>query len=399
MLFLRMAERLSRMHGYEVSVVDYPDGAMGSAPRSDRVALIPYGDDIRVPLPRDALVVFQSMTPWSVFPSLRVPPDARLFFWTLHPFNLIPVMPGIRDTVQSNPVLGWFVLSTILRGYRNRMVRFADFLLEKKALVFMDRSTLVNTELYLGTKIGDPHFMPICGGEPAPGPRGAIVGNRSVEGLRLCWIGRIADFKIHVLRRTLTDLDRVQPTLNMPIRFTMIGSGKYAAEIRSEAAGWHNLSVEFVNELPLAEITPYLRDNVDVLFAMGTSVLEAAAIGVPAILLDVSYGPVPQGYAYTWLHERTGYTLGDVLSPAHIRLGGHSLWDVLEGYLRDPAMLSERAYRYYVANHSPDVTVRAFVDYALQSVCHFSDYEEMGFARRDMVYEGFAALRKRLVQG
>ncbi len=397
-LFLRIAERLSRMSGYEAYVVDYPDGAMGKAPRSPGVTLIPYDDNACVSLPHDAIIVFQSMTPWSVFPALRIDRRARLFFWTCHPFNLVPTMPGIRAAVQSNPVLGRLFLATLLRPYRNEMVRFTRFLLDRQALVFMDMPNLANTERYLGIRIPNPVFLPICGGDPKPRPRAAAARDWPVQGLRLCWVGRIADFKVHVLRRALTDLNRLRPALGVPIRFTVIGSGKYAAQLRSQAAGWSNLAIDFIDELPAAEIASYLQENVDVLFSMGTSALEGTSAGVSTILLDVAYGPVREGYVYTWLHERKDYTVGDMLSPVHFLPANRSLQERLEAFMTDPTTLSENAVRYYLERYSPEAAVRAFVDYSSASACYYGDYEKMGFARRDLIYEAFAALRKRLVQ-
>ncbi len=394
-LFLRLAERLAR-RGCRVSVVDYRDGAMGSACPAN-VSLISYEDDRPVQLPQDAVAVFQAMTPWSVFPSLRMAPGMRLFFWNCHPFNLIPALPGLRAPMQSRPALGRLLLRTVLRPYRQTMIRFTRVLLEREALVFMDRPNLRTTEQYLEIGIPQPRFLPIPAGDPVPHPA-RTPRDWKEQGLRLCWIGRIADFKVHILRRALSDLDALQPRLGIPIKFTVIGPGKYAAELRAEALRWSNLAVDFVERMPMLDIIPYLQEHIDVLFAMGTSALEGASAGIPPILLDVAYAPVPLGYRYSWLHEREGFTLGDVLTASKPVPPNTSLLDRLEGYMLDPAAAGDLALRYYRSTHAPDAVADCFVHYATQTSCYYRDFVTAGFARPDPVYELFATLRKRLVR-
>ena len=82
--FLRMAVHL-QLIGLDVSLVDYPDGAMGSESKALGLDLIEYSDAEQVPIPADVVLIFQSMNPWTVFKNLSVPDDAELLFWTCHP--------------------------------------------------------------------------------------------------------------------------------------------------------------------------------------------------------------------------------------------------------------------------------------------------------------------------
>lgn len=389
-LFSRLATRLAAK-GIPVAVVDYPDGAMPMG-RPEGVALIPYREQDDVLLPETGVIVFQAMTPWSLFPALRVPGRARLFFWNCHPFNLVPTMPGLRAPMQSNLTIGRALLRTLLRSYRDRMIRFTRFLLDSEALVFMDRPNVLNTERYLEMSISKPEFLPIFAGDPIAAP---ISGARNFrrDGLRLCWIGRIADFKIHILRRTLTDLDALQPKLSVPVSFAIVGSGPHERGLRAEAARWRNLRVEFRGDVPIHAVAPLLQDEVDILFAMGTSALEGASAGVPVVLLDVAYGPVAPGYRYSWLYERDGYTLGDVLAASKPAPANDSLFDRLVAFMLDPEKHRQRTLQYYAENHAPGAAVERFLEQTRRARCYYSDYAAAGFARRDPVYEAFASMR------
>ena len=57
----------------------------------------------------------------------------------------------------------------------------------------------------------------------------------------------------------------------------------------------------------------------DVVFAMGTSALEAAKLGIPSVLMDASYYEFPKDYRYRWLFESEEYVLGYMLPSEKIR--------------------------------------------------------------------------------
>jgi hypothetical protein len=395
-LFTRIAERIVRDGAHRVSVVDYPDGAMARAVAGLPINVIPYHDLGPVKIPEGSILVFQSLNPWAMYASLRIPKDTRIFFWNCHPFNLVPVFPGLRNLTMSHPVLGRFLLATVLRRYRSIVVRLIQFLLARGALAFMDRANLENTENYLGLTLPPQDYLPVPAGEICP----RLVRARrnwSADGLRLAWIGRIADFKYPILRKTLTLLDRLAPKLGIPIRFKIVGAGEHLDDLRRDITSLRNIDVELVGELPVSDIAPFLTEHVDVLFAMGISALEGARLGVPTVLLDVAYGAVPDGYIFSWLHDRSGFTLGDVLSPALVRPGNDSLETLLRGSMADFDGVSHAAHAYYEAAHSPDSVTKKFLRLAGLSCCFYRDFESAGFSARDPVYELFSRLRKRFI--
>ena len=104
-LFFRVAKFLVEQNLARPFLVDYEDGMMARLINDDmqRVTLVPYSDDAVTCLPEDAIVVFQSMTPWSIFPNLNVAKEAKIFFWNCHPFNLVTFFPGFRFLAYKFP--------------------------------------------------------------------------------------------------------------------------------------------------------------------------------------------------------------------------------------------------------------------------------------------------------
>jgi len=81
LLFLRVAEFLSQFRFAECHLVDYVDGFMAKNLRWQGVILETYQDKgTQVVIPAGAIGIFQSMTPWSIFPGIRPDPASRIFF-------------------------------------------------------------------------------------------------------------------------------------------------------------------------------------------------------------------------------------------------------------------------------------------------------------------------------
>lgn len=395
LLFLRVAEELVNKAGVDAYLVDYADGFMARHRQEGLTHLIEYRDDEPVAIPEDTVVVFQSMTPWSIYPSLQIPPGARILFWNCHPFNLVPTLPGFRRQMQRDLDCGRFVLSTILRGYRNKMVRLIRLMLDKHSLVFMDTGNVTATERYLGIAIPDPEFLPIP--VEAPSQRKIIEGlDFQSNGLRVAWIGRIVDFKYYILKYVLVELDKIQPEAGLPISFTIVGSGDFDELLRADVSKLCNLSVRFIEYIAPDELDDFLCKEIDMMMAMGTSALAGAKLGIPAILLDVCYGEVPNGYVFRWLHERSGYSLGEVIDAAHVVAGNRSLRECIHQTTTEYSYLSDLTFSYFEKYHALNRVAERLLHLAENAKCTYGDLSKAHMVGRGKIYACFNSLRKRL---
>ena len=389
-LFARLAERLALLPDHEVYVVDYPDGDLNKNVRNPRIGRIVYEDEGTVPIPEDATLVVQSRPDWFFPGPLSIPDSTRLFFWTCYPFNLVPTIPGLRKLTAGVPPVGRAVLATVLRGYRARIVSFIRFLETCHALAFMDEPNVQNTSYYLDMNLREPIYLPIFAGEP----RSSKPTYKFDSELRVSWVGRIADFKYPILKYAASALDRVVPDLKISIRLTVVGQGEYLPALRADATKWKNLTVQFINEIAPTALPTFLQDDTDVLMAMGTSALEGASNGVPTILLDPSFADVPDGYVFSWLHERSGYSLGKILSANDFVPGNNSLRNLLQDATDNIEAISGRALSYYKANHAPGMVQERFLQHSSASSCYYRQYREHGFGKPEPLYAAYSAIRR-----
>lgn len=389
LLFLRLAEELARTGAADVTLVDYADGYMARNRRAIGVTVAEYRDDGALMVPSDAVLVFQSMSPWSIFPGIAPDPATRVLFWTCFPFNLVPPLPGARGWLQHRPRAQHAVLATALRGYRAAMRRFVRLLDEREAVVFMDAQNLATTEEMLGLKIASPQFLPI----PAPvaAPRLSVPTG---EPLRVVWVGRIVDFKVHVLRHALAALNAIAQNGRDAFAVTIVGSGDHAAWLRDEALQFTGLAIEWIDELAPEAVETLLATRTDLLMAMGTAALDGARLGVPVLLLDMAYGPLPPDYRFRWLHEARGFSLGDIAerSGASRELG--SMARRIAELRADPQGLGECTLTHFAANHAlPSIAAR-IIGKAHATRCQWGDLTASGLLQRGAAYTLFRSIRK-----
>lgn len=390
-VFLRLSKELSRQ-GFDCYLIDYIDGYMSKHIDSN-VNFLEYHDNRLTNIPSNSIVVFQSMTPWSIFPNLKINPNANVVFWNCHPFNLVPTMPGIRSIMMKNHLFGKFILNAFLRGYKRKIIRFISNLSKNKALFFMDKTNLVTTEKYLDISINSPTFLPI------PLKKKSIEipykNNKPQNEYKIAWIGRMVDFKFNILKRALNDLDYLSDSnKKIKIEIVIIGNGPKKKNLDLHIKKLKNISIELIDYISPGEIENFLLLNeIDILMAMGTSALEGARLGIPTILLDIAYNEVRDGYNYQWINERDGFTLGDVINQNHYSDKKNLLKIKLDEYEKDKVNLSIKVNNYFNLNHSIESVSSRFIELILESRCTWKNLQTLRVVNRGFFYNLFTKLR------
>lgn len=389
LLFLRFAQHLATSNPeLKLSVVDYADGFMAKNLTDLRVELITYHEDKSVPLPENAIVIMQTITPWSIFPSLRFNDSNRLLFWNCFPYNAVPRMPGLDRLIQPRPWLHRFFLATLLSPFRRQSRGYVKTALANDGLVFMDRPNVDVTEWALGFEVKDPKFLPVSIAKFLESP----TPSKASSPLRAAWIGRIADFKAPILGYTIERLSEAARKERSPVEFTIIGDGKEHLGLEQYIHDF--FKIQHTPFLSPPEVEEFLASKCDVLFAMGTSALEGARMGVPTVLLDFTYGEVPNGYRFRYLFEAKQFSLGDLIDQKRIIGGGALAEEILAQVRENRAELGERSRQYFLAHHAIDAVGRKLVDLASRSQLTYSHLREKRLLDRPLAYRLLLRLRE-----
>ncbi len=371
MLFLRLATYLHKK-GFNTAIVDYPDGDMANN-KDEFLELIPYYDDKLVRIPEDALIIFQSMTPWSIYPMLDISDKCKLFFLTTLPSNFYTVLPGFfRNRMYKGEIIAKLIWNTLLLSEYRKTKVFIDLIEAKSSHVILDEDILCNIEKSLSLKILSPKYLPLFSQDVESNKYLSIYRSES-NVINLCWVGRLADFKVSILNRVISDIYNYAEKNNQNIVFTIIGNGDYKKNVVKKESRW--LKFVDVSYIVPGKLDDFLLTQ-DMLFAMGTSALDGARLGLPVVRLDYSYTKIPDYYLYKYFYEIKGFSLGQKVSRRCFFNGGHTMSDILGDFKQSRDLISNKNYEFYKKNHSISAGSSLFLEYIDQSSLVWSDLKE-----------------------
>ncbi len=372
-LFLRLARALRWQ--YQIYLADYADGYMASH-LPDGVHLIAV--DQNPQFPPVATYVFQAFLPWR-FPFLHaVGADAKFLFWTLHPKNFDPSI--FNDQHRHRALAGFAAIMNQLAAPRKAALSaFLRFLIDRRAVIYQDRESIRSTQEMLGMRIDAPRFLPV------PLEATALRKNNLTPNTPLCcaWVGRLCDFKYPILLHLIERLRGVAAAVR-PVHLLVVGDGEFAPAVAEAArlSQGEAYRIELLGNVNEAELSSLLVERVDFLFAMGTSALEGARLGIPVLLTDYSYAQITGLYRFDFLFNNTGYCLGEQIGATHIEPCS-SLENTLARGVEQYAALAQASYDYWHDHFSLDSVLAGFEAALADSIATFGEAEAAGFFRPD----------------
>jgi glycosyltransferase involved in cell wall biosynthesis len=324
----------------------------------------------------------QSFVPYYWPKELQLHENTKLFFWNLHTRNFVPSLlpfPGLREL----PTTYWGLyrfLSLFYRNFLKQQREYVQLLQSKHAVAFMDESTYSSAAKYLYLpKENIIDFVPV----PA-----SVVNNLYIkkeppakELLRFCWIGRLCDFKSHILLYTINKLGKVADELDRKFEYHIVGDGSFKEYLKKNIIPNARVQVVFHGALPHDKLDDFLYRHADVVTAMGTSALEGAKLGLPTILLDVCYRKVKGDYCYRFLFQTQNYDLGHEVGENDFLPGNNSLKEMVCRILENYSYYANKSLEYFNENHTLDTVTDKFIEKLSKSELTFGMIDKSFFRK------------------
>ncbi len=366
-MFYRVASYLAANNLAKPILVDYEDGAMVKLVQNERsnVKIALYPEDGYLEIPGDAYAVFQSMTPWSLFPNIRLHPETRLLFWNCHPYNLVLFIPGFRFITYRFKRVNRIIGDTLLRSYSRHLKSFIKTIQRRHGLLFMDEENRKNTENYNRINLQNLDLLPIP--VEVEEVRRTSDFREESERIRITWIGRLVDFKYYPLKRLIASMELYARTQSILFECSIIGSGPYLESLQKFVSHLSCVKVRLLGDMGLSEVRRFIDAETDICAAMGTSALEGASLCKPTILLDLAYKDVPENYRYKWLYESTSYNLAEEVRKEHLTSSSDSFSSLIASYNTDPYKVASLCFKYVAENHSLAKVSQMLLGYVRQS--------------------------------
>lgn len=345
-VFSQLAEYLTRTKKAKCFVVDFHDGLLATTTDST-IQHITYSSN-GVFFPPRAIVILQAMTPWSIYPHLSFSPTSRLLFWCLNPFNLETISRTSQFSILLKPLLRP-VTNLFLSPLKRQSQLFVQSLISRHSLVFMDCTCTQKVGSSLDLTLDASTILPVpfllndndyC--TPTSHHSPSLC-------LSFCWIGRLEDFKTHSLISFALQLNAVATSQSLNHKLTIIGSGADEQAVSSALSSCSSLIITYIPYLPMEELSRFLLTEIDITYAMGTSALLSASLGIPTILAPLTHTTYLNDFEVAWFHEYDGYTLGTFYEdrPPFCR----RLFSLVHEYHQDPSLGSQQ-FQYVRHHHS-----------------------------------------------
>lgn len=267
-LFIRYAAELAKeIFKYKIIYIDYPDGFARKQLSGTSVSFIDYYKGVRCQIPSNSLVNFQlDMLP--LFDKeIKYDKETTAFkFWYLHITNL-------RGHIYVHN------FCPLLRKERREAGKCIDKLIEEQSIVLLNSGDYIDFIKDFHTGVHNVKTIPLIV------PTDQFVKPKEYSKqlsipLRFCWLGRLDKEKSRNILTYMNELEVINT--KTPISLSLIGVGPSIEYLRTEAQQY-SFPISFVGEKRDADLDNYIRDNVDIGLASGTSSLEFCLRGVPVI--------------------------------------------------------------------------------------------------------------------
>ena len=302
-LFIRLSRFLAE-RGFHVFYVDYSDGFARKELAGTDVVFWDFKDGEKTPIDAGDYLI----TPLSNF--YRLPdyvdlhlPRMRLFFWSLHPYNVVHVLPECKMLMRLPETWYRAFLSFFFPGNYKRVRGLLNDLNKADAIWFMDEPNLsLNYSLWK---------IPFSNDCLLPPPLETAEKDRTISAfcpdrLRIAILGRLSHDKIYSV---INVLDRFLDYRTARKRVChIIGDGD-AGELISKEKYNAQIEILFHASLKDHELDAFLTENVDVLFAMGMSCLAGASLGIPVVQINYGFSPYASDH-FHFLYDTQGFSLG-----------------------------------------------------------------------------------------
>lgn len=384
LLFARMAIFLSTK-GYEVTVIDSNKKVIFNLCEGSDLQRKIVDLNERVWVENTHLVVFASNT-FNLSDYLDIALDVKISFWNVHPFNIILLPPLITSFLLAKGGRRLRLFNSIVfRSVYKKRREFIKMAVNNKSFFIMDGEccAAISNHYSLVLDKNEDVFLPV----PI-----TLTNHKNTVGeinkntiINIFWYGRLCDFKYHGLLRLVDELSEC----NFAFKLHIIGGGD-KTDLVIKKCSESNISFKYYGTLKNPDAIQLIASTAQCVFAMGTSALECASLGIPTILAPVSYTPIERKIKYEWLYETKQYTLGRFMQNEDY-LGDVGLEPIINQMLYDYKNIANASKKYVESNHDINVIAKSLIDKLAQSQITKKDLiiEDKG-----LIYRAYHFLKK-----
>ncbi len=237
------------------------------------------------------------------------------------------------------------------------MEKFIKLLADTDAEFFLDKAHWMAQQKY----------GPICKEQyvPVAIPKRTIKAKMELvnKERNIAILGRLVQDKIYAVLDLIDSIVELRDGIKTNIY--IIGEGDYEHLVFNQTFP-DNINIIRCGTMKINDIIKMISHRIDILFGMGTSVLDGASIGIPSVILPNAM-EMFRCNKYPFLYETTGYALGWYPDQIHdLKIKTHSIKEIFDCIYKEDKKreVGELCYKYYLKNHTENIEL---FDEAIQS--------------------------------
>lgn len=352
-LFIRLSKFLSEKLNFNVYYIDYQDGFAKNQLNKTKVKFINYIENetqINIDQPVNLIA---PITMGHQIPNLKNP-SSKIIFWCAHPKS-VPWLAGRS-------------------GFNDKKLnKFLSVLNQQNSVCFMDWACWQSTNFLSGISFQET-YVPISTNEKKNIKKTKKIIKKNE--INIGWLGRLDSDKICSLINLLDNFYNLKTKLKKTIHIIGDGNSKYLIDDKKYSK---KINIIFTSTLINEKLYRYLTNNVDVLFAMGTSTLEAASLKIPSVL-TISGIDFFKSDIYIWLYNSKKFSLG-FYNNQNIKgfIKTNSFNEIIKEtyYKNNKEKIGSKCYEYYKQNHSILNTISNLLYFTVNNNFTYDKYQKL----------------------
>ena len=196
-------------------------------------------------------------------------------------------------------------------------------------------------------------------------PKSEKLYDVSSTSLNIAWVGRIdLSMKYHCIVYLIKQFESLRDDpVYKDVTLTVVGDGSGGEKIRDLCQqSPFSTNIKVINSIPYEKLNSYLLENIDIVFAHGTTCLESASLAIPTVCLDAYIYEFRDDYNFKWLFSRDKYDIGKTeFGPEFSKLG-ISLPEIIEQLKQQRCEVSALSLGVIHSQYEQDMVLEKFLD-------------------------------------
>jgi hypothetical protein len=361
-LFIRLAREFAEKYNLEVFYIDYEDGFAINELKNTNIKHLLFNDEKKTQLPSNTYLITPISNIFNLTKQLILHENTKFLFWFLHLHNVIHRL-SLGDKLPSFSIRFLkFIINLFYFKEKNIIKKTLELLHKNNSLAFIESSNYDFNKYIFDLNLDNPIYFPV--GLENSDHKKESTELRINNEINIGCLGRLCEEKTYPILHILENIKLLKGVFKgKKIKVHIIGSGEYDHLINTfDSCNYFEIirHKSLIND----ELENYLLNNIDILFAMGTSCLEGAKLKIPSVKIDLSYKEIPLSLnIYKWIFNSKGFCVGtdDVFSNSSTNtISFNQILDEVSDKNKKE-IISEQCFSYFQKNHSLGILGKAII--------------------------------------